>query len=257
MTNKRSDMLARLTANLQRVVARGPHDWYRIEAKVDEPAEVWIYDEIGMWGTTAGDFARDLSAVTSSTINLHLNSPGGSVFDGVAIHNTLASHKATVNVTVDGIAASIASVIAMAGDTVTMGRGTEMMIHDPSGIVMGQATDMREMADLLDRLALDIAGFYHGRAGGELSAWRASMAAETWYSADEAVAAGLADAVIGAPSAGAEALRKAQTAQWDLSAYRYAGRQQAPDPAAQAAATARTEESRRILAAASMRKRAR
>lgn len=252
---KRSDHLARLTANLQRVTAKGPHDWYRIEAKADEPAEVWIYDEIGWYGTSAGDFARDLAAVTSSTINLHLNSPGGSVFDGVAIHNSLRAHKATVNVTVDGIAASIASVIAMAGDTVTMGRGTEMMIHNPSGIVLGNAVDMREMADLLDRLALDLAGFYHERAGGTLASWSAAMDAETWYSAQEAVDAGLADSVIGDDPPAARAGVKTPpgpNGPHDLSAYRYAGRERAPGPIAR-----HVQESRRILAAASQRRNAR
>ncbi len=248
----RSEQIARLSAGLERVAARGPHDWYRIEAKADEPAEVWIYDEIGWYGTSAANFARDLAAVTSSTINLHLNSPGGSVFDGVAIHNSLRAHKATVNVTVDGIAASIASVIAMAGDTVTMGRGTEMMIHNPSGLVMGNAVDMREMADLLDRLAGDIAGFYHAKAGGELAHWRTSMDAETWYSAQEAVDAGLADAVIGTdPPAASVGVKPGPGPRGphDLTAYRYAGRERAPGPAA----AAHTQESRRILADARRR----
>jgi ATP-dependent protease ClpP protease subunit len=151
------------------------------------------------------------------------------VFDGVAIYNALRSHKATVAVQVDGIAASIASVIAMAGDSVTMGRGTRMMIHNPSGLVLGQAKDMRETADLLDELAKDIAGFYSARAGGSVDQWLASMDAETWYSAQEAVDAGLADSVLGADDTPKDSAKT-----FDLTAYgyRYADRDQAPAPGA-------------------------
>lgn len=218
---------------LTRITARGGHDWYRIEnaGKATE-ADVYIYDEIGFWGTTASDFARELGELDVKNINLRLNSPGGAVFDGIAIYNTLKTHKADVHVTVDGVAASIASVIAMAGDTVTMGRGTSIMVHNPSGLVLGNAADMREMADLLDKLAVDIGGFYADRAGGEIEDWLAAMDVETWYSADEAVAAGLADTVL-APSTPAEN-RAAKT--FDLSAYgfRHAGRDRAPSPAVNA-----------------------
>lgn len=220
-----------MKTDLRRLAARGGHDWWRIEAKDSGEVEAWIYDEIGYWGTTADDFARALPK-DAKTITLRLNSPGGSVFDGVAIYNALKSHQATVNVQVDGVAASIASVIAMAGDTVTMGRGTRMMIHNPSGLVLGQAKDMRETADLLDKLAQDIGGFYAARAGGSLDQWLASMDAETWYSAAEAVDAGLADSV-----AGVEPSNSAKT--FDLTAYgfRYADRSAAPDPGAVARKT--------------------
>lgn len=236
----------RLAADARRASRREERPWYRIrnaDGGDEDQAEIWIYDEIGFWGTTARGFASDLAGVTAGSIALHLNSPGGGVFDGIAIHNSLVDHPAQVHVTVDGIAASIASVIAMAGDTVTMGRGTEMMIHNPSGVVLGQADDMREMADLLDRLAVDIAGFYKTRAGGRRDAWLKAMAAETWYSADEAVEAGLADKALGSGKAkptGApdddesedEPPADALTRRWDLTAYRYAGRDRAPAPAA-------------------------
>jgi ATP-dependent Clp endopeptidase proteolytic subunit ClpP len=217
----------RAPKDLARLAARGGHDWFRIENAKSDAAEVWIYDEIGYWGTTADDFARALAEVDAKSITLRLNSPGGSVFDGVAIYNALRSHPATVAVQVDGVAASIASVIAMAGDTVTMGRGTRMMIHNPSGLAMGTAADMRELADLLDELAKDIAGFYSARAGGSVDQWRASMDAETWYSAQEAVDAGLADSVLGADDTPKDAAKT-----FDLTAYgyRYADRDQAPAP---------------------------
>lgn len=188
-------LLARVTA-ARRPSSATEQPWYRIEAK-DDQATVHLYDEIGFWGTTADDFAREVRALDVDNLDLRINSGGGSVFDGIAIHNVLVTHRAAVHVTVDGVAASIASVIAMAGDSITMGRGTSMMIHDPSGIVLGNAADMREMADLLDQLAGDIAGFYSARAGGSVDQWLASMAETTWYSAQKAVEAGLADSVLG------------------------------------------------------------
>lgn len=163
----------------------------------DDTAEVYLYDEIGYWGILATDFVREINALDVGTIELRISSPGGSVFEGTAMHNALRRHHATVNVTVDGIAASIASVIAMAGETVTMGRGTSLMIHDPSGVVLGQAVEMRKMADVLDKLAADIAGHYREKAGGTDAHWRKAMKSETWYRAQEAVDAGLADGVLG------------------------------------------------------------
>ena len=229
---------------LAELVARGPRDWYRLEAK-GKSATVHIYDEIGFWGTTAADFARDVGALDVDSIDLRLNSPGGSVFDGVAIHNTLLNHRARVDVTVDGVAASIASVIAMAGDSVTMGRGTRMMIHESSGLALTNKRGMREMAELLDELDHDIAGFYAHRAGGSVDQWLASMEAETWYSAQEAVDAGLADAVLGADDKPKDAAPRA----FDLTAYgfRYAGRDQAPSPVAAARKTRSDAARARVL----------
>jgi ATP-dependent protease ClpP protease subunit len=173
------------------------------------------------------------------------------VFEGLTIANRLREHKARVNVTVDGVAASIASVIAMAGDQVTMARGSQMMIHNPSGLVLGGADDMRTMADLLDKLARDtIADAYRAKAGGEHDEWLARMAAETWYSPAEAVAVGLADAADGDES---EDEPENRSTTHDLTAYGFLhpGRDAAPDPAAtdrsirSRAALARIQESRK------------
>lgn len=176
--------------------------WYEIRniAGGDE-ADVYLYDEIGMWGVTANDFARDIRAIKASTINLRLNSPGGEVFDGIAIFNTLKNHPAAVNVFVDGLAASSASFIAQAGDRIVMAKNATMMIHEPYGMAMGDAATMTKMAEELNLVGEQIAGIYADRAT-ETSAedWRAAMVAETWYKAQDAVDAGLADEVAGAPA---------------------------------------------------------
>jgi ATP-dependent protease ClpP protease subunit len=172
-------------------------DWYRIENATADEASVYIYDEIGYWGLTAADLVRDLQSVKAKRINLHLNSPGGEVFDGWAIYTALKQHPATVAVQVDGLAASIASVIAMAGDTVTMAKPATLMIHDAYGFVLGNAAEMQAMAEVLDKLSDQIAAIYAERAGGSVREWRDRMRAETWYTEREAVDAGLADEVDG------------------------------------------------------------
>lgn len=212
---------ARPRAELQ----QGRTDWYRIENLASSTtAIVHIYNEIGYWGTTAEDFIRELRGVNASVIELHLNSPGGEAFEGIAIYNALKQHSAEVHVSVDSLAASIASVIAMAGDTITMATGSTMMIHNASGIEIGDADDLRAYADLLDVVSNNVAAIYAERAGGTIESWRAAMGAETWYTAEEAVAAGLADSVTAGRMAAPEN-------SWDLSVYNYAGRENAPAPA--------------------------
>lgn len=170
-------------------------DWYRIENSAADTASIHLYNEIGYFGTTADDFKADLAKVTAPRVDLHLNSEGGEVFDGIAIRNALQAHPAHVTVHVDALAASIASVIAMAGDRIVMGRNSMMMIHDASSIEMGNAADMRKMADLLDQCSDNLASAYADRAGGTPESWRAAMQATTWYTAEQAVEAGLADEV--------------------------------------------------------------
>lgn len=200
--------------------------WFRIENKKAEEAELYIYDEIGYWGVTAAYFAQAMGEVTAKTINVHLNSPGGEVFDGVAIFNTLVNHPAKIVVIVDGLAASAASFIAQAGDEVIMGRGTTMMIHDASGMAWGNSAQMRETADILDLLSDNIAEMYSSRAGGTAAEWREIMKAEMWYTADEAVEAGLADRVQAKKTDDEDAAEN----RWDLSVFNYAGREAAPSP---------------------------
>ncbi|MEU9888004.1 head maturation protease, ClpP-related [Sphaerisporangium sp. NPDC051011] len=223
----------RLRTARPRAQLGGRTDWYRIRnaAGDDGPADVYIYDEISWWGTRAQDFAQQLREITASEIRLRLNSPGGDVVDGIAIHNLLRSHSARVTTVVDSLAASIASVIALAGDQIIMQPHSQMMIHDPWGMAIGNATEMREAAVLLDRHSDNIASVYAERAGGTVEDWRALMRAETWFTAEEAVAAGLADEVATHPTPddGGDGAA-AQNSSWDLSIFRYAGREHAPTP---------------------------
>lgn len=212
----------------------GRTDWYRIRNAADTgDATIHVYDEIGYWGVTAADFIRELSALDADRISLHINSPGGEIFDGIAIMNALRSHRAQVTTYVDSLAASIASVIAMAGDRVVMAPHSQMMIHDGSGMCVGNAADMRDMAELLDRQSDNIASVYAERAGGTAKQWRSRMEAETWFTAQEAVEAGLADEV--AKRRMPDEDMPGMDNSWDLSVFRYAGRHAAPAPTATAA----------------------
>jgi len=182
-------------------VRHGKRDWFRFtENKAADETRVDIYDEIGWFGITAHDFINELRTVTTRNISLHINSVGGDVFDGLAIHNALKQHDARVNVTVDGIAASIASIISMAGDNVTMADGSLMMIHEPFTLAIGDAEDMHRMGDALNKMGDSLADIYALRAGGTRDEWRGVMRSETWYTAQEAVAAGLADKASSAPA---------------------------------------------------------
>ena len=171
--------------------------WYAIRARgcgrEDARAEVAIYDEIGAYGVSAKGFLAELGALAAGTpIDLRLNSPGGSVFDAVAIHNALTRHEGTVTVWIDGIAASAASYVAMAGDAIVMPENAFLMIHDPAGLVMGTATDMRAMAEALDKVKGSLVRGYAARSDKPEDEIAALMAAETWLNAQDALDLGLA-----------------------------------------------------------------
>jgi ATP-dependent Clp endopeptidase proteolytic subunit ClpP len=158
-----------------------------------------VYDDIGAggWfsdGVSAGDFAAQLASVRGA-LEVHINSAGGDVFDGIAIGNTIRDHKGPVTTVVDGLAASIASVIAQAGQERIVQPGSMLMIHDAFGVCQGDASEMSKMAQTLDEVSGNLAGIYAGRSGKSQDTWRAAMKTETWYTAEEAVAAGLADKV--------------------------------------------------------------
>jgi ATP-dependent Clp protease, protease subunit len=173
-------------------------------------AEVLLYDEIGFWGIQASELVPQLNALAVDEIHVRLNSPGGSVFDGVAIANALRAHKATVIVHVDGLAASIASIIAMAGDEVRMADNAFLMIHEPWNVSMGNADALRKDADILDKIGDTLVATYVHRTDADESQVRAWMKDETWFTAAEAVEHGFADSIVAGVGA---------KASFDLSAF--------------------------------------
>lgn len=189
---------AQLRPMARAVAAPAARDWYRIKAMSGGTVELYIYDMIGDWGVSAEAFARELAELRCDQIDVRLNSQGGDAWDGVAIYNALRTHPARCESYVDGVAASAASVVMMAGERVVMRRGTRAMVHDASSMAWGNAALMREMAEILDGISDDMAGVYAAKAGGTPEQWRERMRGEgkndgTWYSAEEAVAIGLAD----------------------------------------------------------------
>lgn len=175
----------------------GAESWYTIRAVADNAADISIYDEIGGWGISAHWFAEELVALGSITqINLHIHSPGGSIFDGLAIYNLLKNHPARKVVYVDGVACSMASVIAMVGDPVIMPENAMMMIHRPRGIAGGESSDIRDYADLLDKMESVIIPIYAEKTGKSPDDIAALLASETWMSGAECVREGFADKVI-------------------------------------------------------------
>lgn len=206
-------------------------DWYSIKNLNAAEAEIQIFDEIGFYGTTAQGFVDQLNAISAPKITVYLNSPGGEVFDGIAIHTALAMSKAHVTTFVTGVAASAASFIAMAGDTIKMARNATMMIHDASGLAWGNAATMRAEADLLDKLSNNIADMYAMQAGGTVADWRAAMQRETWYTGQEALDAGLIDELAGPEGDVSEEIRNLlPPSRLSLAAFNYAGRAEAPTP---------------------------
>jgi ATP-dependent Clp protease protease subunit len=161
--------------------------------------EIWLYDAIGeSWGDgiSAKAFAKELTAMGRVTqINLRINSPGGSVFEGLAMYNLLKAHPAQISVDVDGLCASIASVIAMAADPgqLRMASNSSLMIHDPHGVAFGSAKEMQRTAALLEQMKGTLVNTYKERTGrneADIAKW---MEDETWFTAEQAIEHGFAD----------------------------------------------------------------
>ena len=173
--------------------------WYDIKAASSGTHELLIYGDIGeSWSdqsVVAADLVKDLAELEASAINVRINSYGGSVSDGVAIHNALDRHPAKINVYVDGVAVSIASLIAMAGEKIHMAENALMMIHAPWGAATGNAQDMRDAAGMLDRFAEAMLPPYSRRLGESLARSLITDGEDHWYTAEEALAAGLADEI--------------------------------------------------------------
>jgi ATP-dependent protease ClpP protease subunit len=173
--------------------------------KTQNKGEIYIYGDIvsSKWDetdVTAVDFKNELNQLSDvSEIDVHINSAGGNVFEGHAIYNMLKMHKAKVNIYVDALAASIASVIAMSGDTIFMHKNSFMMIHNSWIMTLGNSKDLRQTADLLDKTDQSSNNAYLDKATNLSEAeLKQLLEAETWLTADEALEKGLADEILGA-----------------------------------------------------------
>ncbi len=187
-----------LTAQREKIraLSTGPaRRWYDIANGNATQATIRLYDEVSWLGISAEDFAADLATITAPTIEVQINSPGGNVFDGIAIYNALRAHPAHIITRVDGLAASIASVIAQAGDERIMMPAAQMMVHNAWTACVGNTKDMADMAKLLAQQDEVIVGIYADRSRKPHAHLRKLMDSETWFTAHQAVEEGLADEV--------------------------------------------------------------
>lgn len=184
-------------------------DWYAIDTSEGQ-TEVLIYDVIGWPFIDANTFARDFNRITSSEITVGINSPGGDVFDGTAIFNTIENHPARIITRIDGIAASMASIIALAGDEIQIASNAYYIMHNPWSFAFGDYRDFQKQADLLERIAGTLAKTYSEKTAIDIEEAQAMMDDETWIIGQELVDQGFADKVIDSKKA---------SAKFDLSMY--------------------------------------
>jgi ATP-dependent protease ClpP protease subunit len=168
--------------------------WYSFNSgqagQVNAAATLSIFDEIGAWGTSAKGFLSSLSAVSGEELDVEINSPGGDIIAAIAMYNGLRASGKKINVKVLGVAASAASLIAMAGDTIEMPANTYMMIHNPWSFVAGNAAELREAADTLDKIGEAAVNTYASRTGKPADEIRKMLATDNWMTADDCLAAG-------------------------------------------------------------------
>lgn len=217
----RAQRMQALAGGVRPVRAAGA---FRAELTGDS-GELWIYDVIdpwgGYWGISASEIVQALQAVGGGPVTVHVNSPGGDVFEAIAIHANFERHPGMVTMIVEGHAASAASAILTAADRVEVVQHAQVMIHDAWSFEAGDAAAMRKTADLLDRTSQNLAGMYAAKGGGAPEEWRALMQETTWYvGAEEIIASGLADAVVSSTATPpVEQQVEEAYAQWDLSIY--------------------------------------
>ena len=212
-----------------------PRSWYAIsptdDRDTDESVEVSIYDEIGFGGVTAKQFAADLKKLKGQHIDLRINSVGGSVIEGAAIFNALKRHKGGLTVHIDGLAASMASVIAMAGEETRIAENALLMIHNPWSMTMGDADDLRKEADVLDKLKATLVNAYVRKTGQPRAAIEQMMDDEKWMDAQEALELGFVDE-IDAPIAAAASVTPEQARARFAQFQNTMASKPAPEPAA-------------------------
>jgi ATP-dependent Clp endopeptidase proteolytic subunit ClpP len=170
--------------------------WYSIQNKAGgQTADVYIFDEIGTYGITAQEFINDIKELKGTPINLRINSLGGDVFDGMAMYNVIKRREAKTTVYIEGIAASIATIIALGADEVVMAENSLFMIHNAWGGAMGEAKDMRKTAETLDKISGELTDIYRKKTGLSYEALQEMMDEETWLNAEEAYDLGFVDVI--------------------------------------------------------------
>jgi ATP-dependent Clp endopeptidase proteolytic subunit ClpP len=185
-------------------------DWYKIEALSEDNTEVMIYDVIGWPFNDAGEIIRAMAGINTKSLTVRINSPGGDVFDGIAIFNALQSHKSKVITRIESLAASISSVIALAGKEVQAYQNAMLMIHDPWVLAAGNQYDLREIADILEKISGNMVDIYSQNSSVGKKEIRDMLKTETWFTAKEAKERGFIDTIIDG---------KAAKAQFDLSMF--------------------------------------
>jgi ATP-dependent Clp endopeptidase proteolytic subunit ClpP len=170
-------------------------NWYNINSKASKVVDVYIFDEIGMGGVNAQGFIEEIKSFKDSPMNLHINCVGGDVFDGMAIYNIIKKRTATTTVYIEGIAASMGSVIALAANKVVMAENSLFMIHNAWGGAMGEAKEMKKTAALLDKISGEIADIYVKKTKLPYDKVKEMMDEETWLNAAEALELGFIDSI--------------------------------------------------------------
>ncbi len=169
--------------------------WYNIQNKASDVTDVYIFDEIGTYGVTAQEFINDIKGLKDMPINLRINSLGGDVFDGMAMYNVIKRREAKTTVYIEGIAASIATIIALGADEVVMAENSLFMIHNAWGGTMGEAKDMRKTAETLDKISSELTDIYRKKTGLSNDVLAEMMDEETWLNAQEAYELGFIDTI--------------------------------------------------------------
>lgn len=167
-----------------------------LKGEGNKPAVLTIFDDIGFWGVQAKDFVSQLQAVESSDIEVEINSPGGDTFAGVTMYNALRASGKNVTTKAMGVAASAASLVFMAGDKRVMPANTMLMIHDPWMVTVGNAAELRDAADMLDKVGSSVRSTYAARSGLDDAKLTEMLSKDTWLTADEALANGFATEVV-------------------------------------------------------------
>lgn len=175
-------------------------DWWKVEASTEDTEEILIYDYIGWPFNDPYDLAQHLKALDGKDVTFRINSPGGDVFDGLAIYTAMTEYKGKITTRIEGLAASMASVIALGGSEVQAHKHAMYMIHEPLVLAVGNQHELREVADILQKINTNFIDIYSAKVGGKKRDIQQKMQDETWFTAKEAREYGFVDMVLDRPT---------------------------------------------------------